>query len=455
MTPYLELLYNSGLINQHGVNGVRIRTISVEELADIAVESVDLSATRTVEPQNNVFSHTASVALSGGTQPCQAMDCRLKRAQELSRFAALFSDKVFVHNILADRRRGSGDPSYKQRFAEDLEVICTLLPLIENGRVVPISTLTNERCLHCVARDALEQGDSRRFSSALRRLSKRYFKETELKLNKIENSCSLSLHGSEELLDHGTGAFLFREMPRFLMEMPRIRAALEREGSITVSPSLRQKLGMEERLAHSVFDTIAFELVASQFLNTSLLTERTLEVDILRSIAPKEMRMDENDQLLNEHLTCIIPFLEELGTKDLLRLRDSDGDALSMFRAALLKAIEEQKTRKGQFTAAEAKALYRDVLEPELARLNTKVKTARRAIGNAALRTGLGWDAAITVGVWYGFLQSSVVEAAKALGFTKIIADSASSLLAAREQPEAIRSEPMYFLWKARKLARS
>jgi hypothetical protein len=416
MTPYLELLYNSGLINQNGVNIDRLKAISVEELTDVALESVELSATKEAEPQNNVFSHTASMALAGGPQPCQAMDCRLKRAQELSRFAALFSDKVYIHNILADRRFHRGDRFYKKRFAADLEIISALLPLIENERVVPISTLTNERCLHCVARDALECGDSRRFSSALRQLSGRYFKETELKLNKIENSYSLTFHGSEDLLDHGTGAVVFGRSPKFLTRMPRIRAALEREGSITVSPTLRRKLGIDERLAHDVFDTIAFELVASQCLKTSLLTERTLEVDILRSIAPKEMGIDGNDQLLNEHLTCIIPFLEELSTKDLLRLRDSDGDALIMFRGALLKAIEEQKTKTGKFTVVEAKALYRDVLEPELARLNAKVKTARRAIGNATLRSGLGWGAAITVGVWYGFLQSSVVEAAKALG---------------------------------------
>lgn len=453
MNQFLELLLNSDLIRNGEVNDEKIRRSAVKDLRDLAFQSVDISSANNLRIEDNAFSHTASLALAGSAQPCMMMECRVKRAREVGEFAALFSDRVFIHNILSERRSDTSE-RFKENLKNDLKIICTVLPLIESGRIVPISAHSNQICLHCAAREAIGIKDAKRFTRALKALIKRFQTETKMSLQRKDDLFWASLGGSEELLEHGSSAFLFSEIPKIFDGLPKIRAALEKGNDVAASDNVRKMLGIENRFAHSIFNAVAFELITSQYLKTSLLTESPLEVEILRNLSPKGIQIKESEGILQKHLTCFIPFLNELPIEVLLQLRSDEGDSLNMFRAALLKSIDEQKQKKGTFTEVEARSLYRDILEPELSRLNSKISAARKSARSKIVHSGIGWVAAFSVGIWSGFLNASILEAARAIGLTKILADTTTSMLSLSQQTETIESDPMYFLWKAKSLAR-
>jgi hypothetical protein len=149
-------------------------------------------------------------------------------------------------------------------------------------------------------------------------------------------------------------------------------------------------------------------------------------------------------------MTCLVPFLAGLSADELLRLREAEADSFIMFRQAFGKAVDEHiKLKSGKMTEKDAEAIYKQVIEPELARLNQKVKSAQSSIFKKSRAGALGWAAAISAGFYFGFVESSLIAAARALGFTKVAADLASGLIASSGE-DSIRNENMYFLWKVR-----
>jgi hypothetical protein len=57
-----------------------------------------------------------------------------------------------------------------------------------------------------------------------------------------------------------------------------------------------------------------------------------------------------------------------------------------------------------------------------------------------------------SAGFYFGFVESSLIAAANALGLTKVAADLAYGMMASSGE-DSIRNENMYFLWKIRQRA--
>jgi hypothetical protein len=150
----------------------------------------------------------------------------------------------------------------------------------------------------------------------------------------------------------------------------------------------------------------------------------------------------------SRHLTCMVPFLNGVSADELLELRKSEADAFISFRHGFAKAVDAYiKAKIGKLTEQDAEAIFRDVIEPKLARLNQKVSTASKSVFRKSSAGVLGWAAAISIGFYFGFVESSLIAAAKALGLTKVAADLTAGLLETKGQ-DVIRDENMYFLWK-------
>ena len=102
--------------------------------------------------------------------------------------------------------------------------------------------------------------------------------------------------------------------------------------------------------------------------------------------------MDRNS-IAFEALTSHVPFLPDISLKNLLKLRSREKECFILYRAALNRTINDFKCRGSGFTKHNAKELYDDVLAPELARMDRKVKQATKD-----LRTTAGRAVVSTVG---------------------------------------------------------
>ena len=193
-------------------------------------------------------------------------------------------------------------------------------------------------------------------------------------------------------------------------------------------------------------------MATSQCLKSALLTSRPLDVEILQKLSA-DVYIEKRNQLLYELLTCVVPFVQELTPDELLKLREREGDSFILFRAALVRAADNVRTEGAKLNRKSAVAIYSDIVEPDLAKLNIAVSKARRGLVKSARRTIIAWTCAISFGLYYGLLPEATHEAAKTLGFTKVLAEMLSKMMNDSDAEESIRGENMYFLWKIRQAA--
>lgn len=222
---------------------------------------------------------------------------------------------------------------------------------------------------------------------------------------------------------------------------------------IPLSHNMVRKLEFDKYLANEVMSNIIFELATSLCLGTTFLTERDLDIQLLKQLST-DPAIEQRNQLLQKYLTCIVPFIDSVSPVDLIKLRQKEGESFILFQNALTKALEEYREKNTEITVRHAKAIYGDIIQPQLSRLDAKVNSAKRKLIKQTFAEVEGWAAAISIGLYAGLLPSGMAAAATALGLTKVFAELTQKVLANREYEEEIRQDQMYFLWKVKELSK-
>src|SRR5882672_2624472 len=182
ITPLFELLENAQLISVSRIDERRVLRLSAGQLSDIGAEAAIVTRAEALTGEIGSMTHSATLSMGGGTQPCANLSCRIRHVDQLAQFAAFYSDRVYIHNFLSNHEHEphSGSiPSLEERrytFLDDLRVIGRIRPLIEAGLIVPV-TSTGEVCNQCIALGAFGTDADRRFIRERRRLARRFFEE--------------------------------------------------------------------------------------------------------------------------------------------------------------------------------------------------------------------------------------------------------------------------------------
>src|SRR2546426_11203308 len=187
---------------------------------------------------------------------------------------------------------------------------------------------------------------------------------------------SLDCEAPEELLEHGGASISYGAPPPPLGEMPRIlQRALDGE-TVVLSKELRRKLKQHEDLANRVFASVVFEMAVAQALRTSYLSETELPVQVLSAISGDRDLVRRN-YLVQKHLTSVVPFIGDLSAAAVIQLREREQDSFLTYRQALSRAIDNVLAQRSTLKESDARAIYSDVVAPQLARLDRAVRTAR------------------------------------------------------------------------------
>jgi len=417
-------------------------------------QSVDLTDATDLQGEKELFTHSASLSLGGGSWPCAYVKCRKRKAEEIAQFAAFYSDRVYIHNFLTDILLYSHHGKFPDEFAikshlvNDLEVLNLLRPLIEAEAIVPITM--PDYCPHCFAERVLKQSDELRVKKAVDHLANRYRKETTFSLKFDKHKYILKMEGPEELIEHGPRITVLSNPPLGLSKHPKVKEQVDSGKEVRLSNKAIVDMQFNEDTAQIIFLNVRFELIASQCLIANFVTERTIDIDLIKNISC-DRDIDRRNQIVQQHLTSLVPFLENIATSDILRIKKGEMDAFLLFRKALNDAIDECRKQKSNFSEADARAIYQDILRPRLAHLNQKVKTARKSLVKTSATKILAWTGAITFGLYTGFLPKELAGLAKELGLTKVLAEITENLMSQRKIEKVIQNEELYFLWKVRR----
>ena len=452
-SPLLEQIDNAGLVRKGAVNFEAISKMTAFDIVEFAEQSRELTSAQDLPQQSGLLTHLASFSLGGSSWPCATLECRLEKGRQLAQFAAFYSDKVYIRNFIVDHLRHLENKKYPNELvmqcglANDLAVFQYLRPLIKAGIVIPITT--PHYCPDHFVQDILHEETDKRLARALKKLANRYFKELKYTLRKDKNGpFHLVMTGPEDLLEHCYLAIVSPEPPTHYKKDRDLRKRLNQGVEVRLSRQVVYEMQLDIQMTDSVFQNIVFELVASQCLNTSYVTERPVEIALLNDITTDDAVRDRN-RVIRDHLTCLVPFIDDASTIDILKLRKAEQEAFIRFRHALNKAVDESLS-SAQFTAKAARQVFQDIIRPELSNLDGRIKGVRNTLlRDTVVKVG-AWGAAIGIGLYTGIVPAELALAAKALGLTKIVADLGEGILKKIRPELEIKGADMYFLWKVR-----
>jgi hypothetical protein len=155
-------------------------------------------------------------------------------------------------------------------------------------------------------------------------------------------------------------------------------------------------------------------------------------------------KMSAGPDATNVLFRLSFPSLQNVPISELISLRTHEGDAFLMFRQSLTKAAEEiLKKNKGLDTDSVAGEVLRDYIEPELARLRSKLKAAQRTMAKRAVFSIAIAGMSTLCGLQLGL--DPIASGAAGLLLSGA-ADAASKYVG---EKQAIEMSDMFFLWKA------
>lgn len=454
MDILFEILRNTNLLtNDEKVNTPAIASLSTTQIVDITELLTNEMSSVTETTDRTAFVHSASLSLGGSREACMELGCRSSKVDQLARFALMYSDRVYINNFFADyshiKDSFSGD-IIKRTFFHDLIIAVLLRPLVEMGSIV-FFTPPAHTCTQCWAEQSFGPDAGRRLMAEYKRLEKEYFSHTSVKLKKENNGYELTCEGPEPYYEHGSLATPLSNLPEPLSASKQIINRLGKGEEVTLSEGMRRKLAVHKQFVGQVMNNISYELTTSQILKTSFLTDKPMHISILNSLS-SDMNIEKRNSIALKHLTSMVPFIDELEIKDLIKLRKREEEAFIQYRSALNEAIDEFRLNKSGFTENDARSLYSDVIAPRLSALEQRTQHAKRDLLSKGYRPLIAVTAAISFGLYTGFIPAEIAEIAKVIGFTKVAADILEKIMAFGDAEKTIKSDELYFLWKVKKL---
>lgn len=203
----------------------------------------------------------------------------------------------------------------------------------------------------------------------------------------------------------------------------------------------RRSPGMtvEQAVVLSVLDdyTIgaASDLLASQELGAPLGLGLPFEARLLTALRPTAT---EEQIAFNINL----PAMQGLGSRELIAIREQEGDAFEAFRVTLQQAMSVRLKQDGSGDpSAIAKDIENELLEPALVDLRRRLAAAEKTLQ----RKHIVHSAAAGLATVCGLLGES---AAATTIVTAVTASAAQAEFSAIEKKTEVQTDNMYFLWK-------
>lgn len=448
-----ERLATMDVIRGNEIVSEQIEKLSPIQILDFVKYSQEVTSAKNLPREKTPFVFSASTSLGGARYPCMNLECRLDHIKRMTQFAALYSDRVYFRNFFSDYVTGAKSnrrinvTELRKSFFEDLNMLLYMRPLIETQTVVPITT--PNYCPHCAAKRSFGRDADKRIDKTFDALTERLNKETEVTILFDHGFYAIEARGPESLLEHGFSGYISRKPFPNLDKLPKIKAQIHAGEKVKLTRNALRTMGYDRAIADRIEHNLIFELTSSQCVNTSFLTENSIDVEVLGTLSGIP-EMEQRNQILQRHLTALVPFLEDTNLSKLIKLRQNEQDSFILFRNALNQAIDEYRKQGKGFTASDAKGIYGDVIQPQLAYLDSKVRTAQRALIKGTASKVLGWVGAISFGMYAGFLPSDVAVIATSLGLVKVVQELTEGLINKSNTDESIRNEGMYFLWRVK-----
>lgn len=454
MNQFLNIINETDLLTKDGPNPSAIDSLDISKMVGLS-EALEQAIKTEYSPSKNIItSHVASSGLSADSSECNYLGCRLERINQLARFALMYSNKVFLRSFFTKYSYLESQDHLeraKEELYNDLTVLYEIKPLIEQGYIQLYAPEVNI-CFSCQARQFIGDNAATKLDIAYKCLEKDFLENMTVEAEYRDDEYAFTCNGPKKYFDHSQ-IKINPDSPLALQKRPLISKKILQGQKVKLSKSLISDLGLHQEYAHDVVSNAVYGLSASTCLNSTYLTENDLHIQFLNNLQP-DYDISRRNIIAAKHLSSMVPYIEDVDLKDILKLRRREEEAFIQYRQALNKAMDEFIRSKTNFTEKDAKSLHADVIAPSIAALDIRVSQAKKDLISKPYRSLAGIVGTISFGLLTGLVNQDVSEIIKTMGLLKFGSDLVKDTMSAGDGENAVKNDPFYFLWKVKKLRR-
>jgi hypothetical protein len=394
------------------------------------VQEVEYTLPYVRQRTSSRFGFLANTSLSGGPYPCHDAGCRLAKADELARFAALYADEILIRDPFGNYGSEWSLDMLQENLAGDLAVLWSLSPLLNEG-VLGVAASRFAYCADHAAEAKDHNGEvSRKLYDAAFDLEQEYL--SALTFEYHGETQLMEVRGPDHLVPHGC-FFVGPMSPKVLTKAGRVRK------------SARRKVFYKSVIGSTLDDIIMQDLYGHDY-RYNYLTDRALDARLISALSGDEVT--SLSEALMRGLNHSVPVIESASIEGLLRLRKEEEPAFRVYRDAVTQVLRDADLT----TLSKVEEAFSDAIQPELNKIDLAVHNSRRLLTRGMKRDVVVSAGVVSVGLGLGFIQPAIGAVLAALGGGKLVTDlGKAGYDALRPEPASIRENGFFFLWKLKR----
>jgi hypothetical protein len=386
----------------------------------------------------DTFSFHASASIRGASG-CGAPECRIKKLDFLSRYAALYASELTFPLSMEAPERVEHIADMRGLLERDLPALLYLRPLITGGIVVPVMMRT-QHCIHhakWMKKMSLLVHD---FSqAAAEALSSEFRIMYQIPEKSPSGRPTLYFEGPDGYIEHGALVALYSRKPKWLPKTLRF----DRNGRVEVRGPHKQHMLSQvfEGIAHNM----TFYLAYGAQRNTRFLSDMYGETEFLEWLTEDD-QLSATSVALRELHHCV-PLLNDLPIATILRIRKEEHESFENYRETVTTISSEILGDNHRLTKKQAREMFRTAIEPELRKMNKEMVAYRETQRNRVVGGVTMLVAGVVLGAYAGLPpMASIPLAGATVGAAVRVLGKAAE--AACEHVPETKKKDLYFLLK-------
>ncbi len=397
-----------------------------------------------VDGTSHHYNFVSNKSLSGGISGCGEIECRLKRAEQLAKFAALYADIILINNPFElYLEYASFNNTLRTNLLNDIIILWYFKPLINKG-IIRFSQNSHQFCMECLNR--FSKGKFYNYENKVKKarqfLVNEYLRNVEYYFISNSKHGYLEIIGPEELVEHGTRYVLFSEYtPKEFLKYK----SLDLRNKIDNKTLLKS-----EFLSFSIKEELneyALQEWYTKNFDYYYLTNREIETKLIHNI--NDEFVNAYNEYLYDALSHELPIFNGIDINDTIKIRENDKESFNLYRNSM-KTLMKEITVNGTYNVKEA---FMDIVNPEITKINISVKESQKTILKNIGKNMIIIPGLIYIGLNSGLLPDNIKDISSYIGGFELARGTIKDISELFSKPQNLRENPYYFLYKLNKKA--
>lgn len=437
MKMIYDYLASVGLIKPEKATENILRKFNNNKLEEIIYYISNLltlsSTSSDYRSDTSFFSFTSNSILSGAPFPCAEYKCRIENVDRLARFAALYSDKVYIQSPFDSYLHQ--DIVNRERFLGDIFILIKLRPLIESN-IIDFSGRTLSLCPVCLKKIInIEDEFDNQLNILMDMLNDDLLEKVNFKIV-WEGEPVIHIDGVEDYGFHEDFVVRFKKVP------PIIDNITSKDHDVILSKAFVKEAGIMSILLDPVIDDLILQNALTSVDHSTYLTDRSIDATLLSALYNEEERLCSSN--IVKSLSHLLPTIENVDLKNIVKLRIEDGESFKVYRDAVTSVLNNV-SKENEYTLKQA---FRDIIQPELNNIDLTIKNTKRTLLHSC-QSDLAFTAgALSIGLYGGFIPLDIGQILAAISGLTFFRELYSKTISSLRTPDSVKNNKYYFLWK-------